>query len=336
MQHEAAIGRPFDPAEELECQAGVAEGAEACPGLGVAEDLGVSLGRFGEYRHHLVDVGAVGDGNASPDAVAVGRSARLVDDLGGSHHAIGDGDLDVVAGEQPGGAQADLGDLAAFPTVEDDEVADLVGPVGQDGHSGEQVGQRVLGGEGEGETDDPGRRHQAGHVDVPDEQDRVEAGDEDHHRAGVGEQRLGGLLHHAEAVLVLAHRGQKQPQEAQAEGEPDDDEDRLHHQDRVALRRGAELEPVGSQDQSAQSHRGEDGTVQQRHQLVVEVGLGTSHEALQRAGENSVDDPRQDGGDDDDRQRLCVGVPVEEVDNLVPEVRHQSPSRCFACIADRI
>ena len=89
-------------------------------------------GYLEQHLPHLIHVRSVGDTDLHPDALLLPGSPALVGYLGVGDHRVGQRDLDVVPGQQPRGAQADVGDSAALPAVEDDVVAHLIGSVGED------------------------------------------------------------------------------------------------------------------------------------------------------------------------------------------------------------
>src|SRR5690606_33860765 len=68
----------------------------------------------------------------------------------GEDLVVGDGDDDVVEGEEADAAQADLEDVAVF-AGEADAVADLEGAVEDDGDAGDEGGDDVAHGEADGE-----------------------------------------------------------------------------------------------------------------------------------------------------------------------------------------
>ena len=79
----------------------------------------------------------------------------------------------------------------ALAGIQHDEIADLVGRVGHDEDAGKQVGEGILGGETDGDTDDAGGCQPRGHVDVPGGEDDVHRHHHDGDKSDVLKQRQG-------------------------------------------------------------------------------------------------------------------------------------------------
>ena len=101
-----------------------------------------------------------------------GSELMFFDDPGGEER-VRHGDDSVVQGLEPRGPEAYFGDGPVVPG-DLDPVADLKGPVDEDGERTEQVGKGVLGREGYGHAADSETREQG-----PDIVARVVEGDED-------------------------------------------------------------------------------------------------------------------------------------------------------------
>ena len=189
--HDAAKHRLLDPAQQFVVDGRGAEGAEPYARFGLFAHFGVVRGDLELDRFDVVHVAAVGDPDAHPDPVLdVGPTAFVVD-LRVPHHRVGDRDLDVVAGQQTGAADADLGDHAALAAVEGDEVADLVGPVREDEDAREQVRQRVARREADRQAGDAARRQEPRDVGAPGVDHQVGPQDHDRDLGQVLEQGLG-------------------------------------------------------------------------------------------------------------------------------------------------
>ena len=286
-------------------------------GGGLLADEGLALGTLEEDLADDVDVGAVGGGDVDEDALLLVRSGGLVDDAGVADDLVGDVDLDVVAGEDPGGAQADLGDPAAQAVLEHDEVAELVGGVGDDEDAGEEVGERVLGGEADGDADDAGGGEPAGEVERPGDHDQVDRGAGQEDLGQHGEQREGARLEHAGGFGAVADVGEDGGDDADQGAGPqeDGDADEAGGDDEVEPGAGAEQVDgdVDAEEQDAQ----EDRSPQVGDDDVVEVGLRVLDEDLQDAAEQDLDqegDHEREGQDDERLQGRVGGQRIEAFD----------------------
>ena len=129
-------------------------------------------------------------------------------------------------------SRADLGHPAALLTVEHDVVAQPVRRVREDEDAREQVGQRVPGGEADGDADDAGRRQPRGQVDLPGHQNDVDAGTDDQQAAQdlVQRDRLG--LDPAEVVGVARQRVADGVADAPQRAHPEERRHRAHEEQR--------------------------------------------------------------------------------------------------------
>ena len=122
-----------------------------------------------------------------------------------ANDAVGDADLHVVPGQEPGTPEADERDLAPLPAVQDDVVPDPVGLVREDGDAGEEVRQGVLGREAKGQTQDSRRGHQPCDVDLPGDEDPVDPCQEEENGKSVPQERLRRMLDEVESLRMTTH-----------------------------------------------------------------------------------------------------------------------------------
>jgi len=145
MQYQAPVGWLLDPAQHFEIQPEIAEPPQAHARLRLGAHRRVGRGGTEHERHDGVDFRTVRDPDRNPQSVLPLGTAGLIDDLGPADDAIRDADFHVVAGEQPGAAQADRRDGTPLAGIQHDVVTDPVGLVHQDGGACHQVAEGVLG-----------------------------------------------------------------------------------------------------------------------------------------------------------------------------------------------
>ena len=61
-----------------------------------------------QHLSHQVDIAAVGCTDRDPDTIFLMRAAAFIENLAVAHDPVGDGDFDVVPGQQPRAAHADV------------------------------------------------------------------------------------------------------------------------------------------------------------------------------------------------------------------------------------
>ena len=131
-----------------------------------------------DERLNPVRIGVIGEahGRVVPTP---GALAHVVD-CGVGHPRVGHGDQRVGECANPGGAEADLLD-SSLDVAHDHPVANLEGLIGQDRRAAEQILERVLGSQCDGDATDAETGDQRGDVDVEVLQDeyRADRADED-------------------------------------------------------------------------------------------------------------------------------------------------------------
>ena len=126
-----------------------------------------------ERGDHVVNIRSISRTNSDSNTVFLRWSASFIDDFAIADHAIWDGYLDVITGQNSCAAQSNVRNYATLASLENNEVTRLVWRVHNNRHAGEQVRQCVPGRETERETYDAGRCDPRCDIDVPREEYKV-------------------------------------------------------------------------------------------------------------------------------------------------------------------
>ena len=190
---------------------------------------------------------------------------------------------------------------AALAGVQHDVVADFVGRFGEDENPGDEIRQRVLGGEADGDGEHAGGRQPRGHVHAPGLEREVQRNREDDQEREVFEQRQ-GLPADQLLVVGMSHRGLEQnPRQAHEEHRPDENVGGLEDGYRGALNASAEGRHRQRDRQPHHQNRVKNRLVQDGDNFAVNLEAGFASEPQQA--------PFDDRG-----EKICGGDGAEQDD----------------------
>ena len=270
----------------------------------------------------LIDIAAVSDANRGSDSVSRRRTARFIDDLAVTNNTVGNRNLDIIARQNSRAAQADVRDHAPFTGFQNNEVAILVRGIGDDRYAGKQIGQRVFCCETQRKTDDTGRCHPGGYIDVPCKKDEIDCQRDQQYLQDSTDERQHARMQHA-SHPASPDGCEDERKQATKKAVPDEYRDRPEYTERNVLRRGGHPQAVRCHRQANQNKRNENRPVKQGDQLIIEFRLRPGDKLGNRLAQDEVRDLAEQDESHGDRRGLQIDIRADKLSpglHLIDEV----------------